>query len=239
VNSSPVAPQEDTAPTPAPAAAPAKQPQELTANPPPLELVPSEDPPHTPISKTPTDINFDEMELQAMDHPPAIFNCPGHWVIRASDPYREGLIESVDLESQAMEVVYEDEPNSNRFSSVVVSYGEPDLQWYEEAQPSSTSRSSLSPASDRLSLLFTRRNKPPYDRVVGCYILLEDTGDEALAPADLALVVNVTDTKKKLLKVQFVQKISRDGRVVCDEEVEEVEYATKSLIWLTGKLISS
>jgi hypothetical protein len=213
---------------------------------------------------TPTDLNLDEMELQAMDHPPSLFNCPGHWIIRSSDPEREGLIESVDLETQVMEVIYEEEGQGERqvFSRVEVLYSEPNLQWYEEshlataASAVSTSRSAAaSVVSSAGGVLFSQRSKPPYDRVVGCYILLPEDSPSSPAPvgdapevaasvtpplsADLALVVDATQAGgggKKMLKVQFVQKISRDGRVVCDEEIEEVPYATKSVVWLTGKL---
>jgi hypothetical protein len=190
--------------------------------------------PQSPIEDARLDLNADEVELQAMDSPPSIFNCPGHWLIRHSDPNREGIVGSVDLESQLMKVFYEEDSTPNQYTPEEISYNEPDLLWYQEKQPTERGKPSL----------FTKRTKPSFERALGSYILLEDEEEEGeegggSSTPDMALVVDL-NRATKMLKVQFVIKISRDGRVVCDEEVEEVPYSsTKSIIWMQGRLTES
>jgi hypothetical protein len=188
-----------------------------STNDPPLNIAPTDE--------APLDLNDEELELQALDSPPAIFNCPGHWLVRHSDPDREGVVGSVDLESQIMKVLYEKDNEPNQFTTVEISYHEPNLHWYQEKnQP-----------------LFMNRKRPSFETAIGNYILLveekeKEEHDHQESPSvvpDMALVVDLNQ-RTKMLKVQFVEKISRDGRVVCDEELEEVPYSTLSLIWMQG-----
>ena len=196
-----------------------------------------------PVSSVPSQTpNDDTFELQALDQRPTLENCPGHWIIRSNDSNnKEGKIESVDLLTKLMKIIFENE-ETNQVTKAEVSYYEPNLLWYQEIYPNTLSTSSpLTSASTSSKLLFDEIKKPSIDESVGCYIILLEENKENISDSklqtlsyDMGLIIGI-DANKKHLKIRFINKISYDGRVVCDENIEEVPYNSGTLKWLANR----
>lgn len=132
-----------------------------------------------------------------------------------------------------MKVIYENE-ETNEITSDDVPYNEPDLIWYQETHSNKISTTSLSSSTSKTSKpLFHSIQKPPIDQSIGCYIIMvEDTKD--VDSYDMGLIIDV-DIPKKQLKIHFINRISYDGRVVCEENIEEVPYTSGQLKWLASR----
>ncbi len=120
-----------------------------------------------------------------------------------------------------MKVFFENE-------AIDIAYDENGLTWYEEERKGR-------------KVLFTVCKKPSLDESIGYHLKILDIDEEESVEEreiqkkryDLALVVDI-NAHRKLLKVQFIQKISCDGRIVCDEFEDEVPYSSPHLQWLRG-----